>query len=320
MEAVYHHTFNYISNDFLEENSKTSSEHTLVCLPDCRIVDKISDSKFPIFKIMDQYNRSYVIKVFPWVNGEKSQNFNNEIRFQVLQHKNLLVGYSYVEDEDIPINGKVVRSSYVIMDYAPNGTLLNLIRNNKQKFDEVLTRTFFRQLVEGLEYLHQSNVAHLDIKTENLLLDENYNLLIADYDTSYVSGDQFIHTRGTKYKRAPELINGKCNNPFAADVFSSAMVLFTMMTGGKLAQQENEFVNGENLYNYMIKDNKKFWKIHADNLNVKEDFFSKDFRYLFNLMTAEDPNMRARIEDIKNSKWYNGPIYTEEEVKYFFSN
>ena len=73
-----------------------------------------------------------------------------------------------------------------------------------------LARTYFRQLIDGLEYLHSQGVRHLDLKLENLLIGDDYQLKIIDFDLSYMSGDTQILTRGSKFYRAPELRASQC--------------------------------------------------------------------------------------------------------------
>lgn len=201
------------------------------------------------------------------------------------------------------------------MEYACYGNFFHFIKNYNQHFDDKLIRTYFKQLIEGLETLHSYNCAHLDLKPENLLLGSDYLLKIADYDTSYKRGDDKIMAKGTKYKRAPELMIKKCTTPEAADIFSVGIILFLMKSGGKIPQAEEVTHNGINLFNLLQKQNDKFWDFHCNMQRRDPEFFDSDFRHLFNSMTKEDPNQRIKIADIKQSKWYNGPTYSEYELK-----
>lgn len=75
------------------------------------------------------------------------------------------------------------------MEYAPNKDFFDALMEIKVKFDDTLVRTYFHQLVSGVEYLHSHGIAHLDLKLENLMLGENFELKIIDFDLSYVRGD-----------------------------------------------------------------------------------------------------------------------------------
>ena len=67
------------------------------------------------------------------------------------------------------------------MNLAKYGDLYRLVEYN-DRFSEGLVRNLFLQLVEGMEYLHKKGVVHRDIKPENLLIDEEFRLIIADFN------------------------------------------------------------------------------------------------------------------------------------------
>lgn len=69
---------------------------------------------------------------------------------------------------------------YLIMQLAENGTLLDYVRE-KKFLEEGQSRTLFRQLISAIEYIHSKGVVHRDIKCENLLLDENWNIKLIDF-------------------------------------------------------------------------------------------------------------------------------------------
>lgn len=50
--------------------------------------------------------------------------------------------------------------------------------------EEPLARALFRQLLDGLSYIHSENIIHRDIKPENILFDQSFNLKICDFGLS----------------------------------------------------------------------------------------------------------------------------------------
>jgi serine/threonine protein kinase len=68
----------------------------------------------------------------------------------------------------------------LVYERAEGGDLMDFILIGG-KFDESLARHYFRQLMIGLEYCHSNGVTHRDLKPDNLLLDANYVLKIADF-------------------------------------------------------------------------------------------------------------------------------------------
>jgi len=141
--------------------------------------------------------------------------------------------------------------------------------------NEKLTRTFFHQLISGLEYLHKNGCAHLDLKLENLLLGNDLELKIADFDSSYQKEDFIIISRGTRNNRPKEIRKGSCKLPQAADIYSAGLVLFQFMFGN-LPYLEDSLIEGEDLQEQMETNISKFWNFHS-RMHPKMEI-SKDFK------------------------------------------
>mmetsp|Transcript_35143 Transcript_35143/g.31637 ORF Transcript_35143/g.31637 Transcript_35143/m.31637 type:complete len:195 (-) Transcript_35143:287-871(-) len=182
-----------------------------------------------------------------------------------------------------------------------------------------MIRSLFYQIVDGLEYLHENDIAHLDIKPENLVFDKDYRLRIIDFDLAAHIEDNDFQLRGTKNYRALEMTNGTCEDPRKADIFSLAVVLFVMKSKGVMpyyeATEEDDNALAGDLLEVFFKDTKKFWQKHCRIQATTMLSFPSEFRKLFEIMFTRDEANRATIRDIKESAWYNGPIYTAEEYK-----
>ena len=87
---------------------------------------------------------------------------------KILKHPGLIVFLQSIET-----NNRV----YLIMENAPKGDLLDVVRA-KRVIQEPQAGIWFGQMIEGLEYCHSKGVVHRDLKCENVLLDEQYNLKI----------------------------------------------------------------------------------------------------------------------------------------------
>jgi serine/threonine protein kinase len=225
-----------------------------------------------------------------------------------LDHPNIvkLLGSSG-KSNAIREDGPELPVNYIAMEYAENGEIFEFI-SESGRFSEPEARFYFHQLIEGLEYMHDKGYYHRDIKPENLLMDEDYNLKIADF--GFTTTYQVCNTKkGTYGYMWPEILAGVPYKADLADLFASAIVLFILLS------QHPPFVKAEPTdpyYKRICKDNgahiDKFWKVYED------EEFSNDFIDLFSRMWAYDPEDRMSLEEVKNHIWYNGPVASEGEI------
>jgi len=158
-------------------------------------------------------------------------------------------------------------------------------------------------------------VAHLDLKLDNLVCGENFQLKIIDFDQAQSTKDSNILTKGSLNSRAPEVITQKCKNLVAADMYSLGIVLFAFQAG-EYPFYETQGENGyEIAFSAMFnKRNEQFWKMRTAGFRNK-NLFSEDLKELINGLLRKDPTARWNIEQIKASKWYNGPVYQEKYLQ-----
>jgi len=69
------------------------------------------------------------------------------------------------------------------MELCAGGDLLNFVRKRK-KLDEEVAKVIFKQIIEGLGYIHAKHILHRDIKLDNILLDGKGKVKIADFGVS----------------------------------------------------------------------------------------------------------------------------------------
>lgn len=123
---------------------------------------------------------------------------------------------------------------YLIMEYIRNGTLADILAKVKH-FDESKAHLVYRQLIDALEYCHNQGVVHLDIKSNNLLLDEQFKLKICDFGFARAN----MYDR-RKFSASPcvadgyscmEILRSKSYQPHYTDIWASGVVLFEMLYG-----------------------------------------------------------------------------------------
>lgn len=141
---------------------------------------------------------------------------------------------------------------YHVMEYCEGGDLNDLIAKGHMNQDE--KNCMFKQLVRGVDYLHSRGLAHRDLKSENLLIDSEGCLKIADFGTSEVFCGQHPGVRrcrrpsiidqdqeirlcepgqiGSMPYMAPEILERKEYDPRAVDVWSCAIVYLSLCFSG----------------------------------------------------------------------------------------
>lgn len=121
------------------------------------------------------------------------------------------------------------RACCVVVEYLPGGTLKGyLIRNSRKKLAYKTVIQLALDLSRGLSYLHSQKIVHRDVKSENMLLDSQRNLKIADFGVARVEAQNpkdMTGETGTLGYMAPEVLNGKPYNR-KCDVYSFSICLW----------------------------------------------------------------------------------------------
>lgn len=99
---------------------------------------------------------------------------------------------------------------YLVTEYAPNGEIFDLI-SKQRRLSEENAREKFWQIISAVDYLHNFNIVHRDLKAENLLLDSNFQIKLADFGFSnFFAHNETLNTFcGSPPYAAPEVFEGK---------------------------------------------------------------------------------------------------------------
>ncbi|VDM18046.1 unnamed protein product [Hydatigera taeniaeformis] len=183
------------------------------------------------------------------------------------------------------------RHVYLVMEFAANGELFEyLVSNGRMR--EKDARIKFRQIVSAVQYCHQKNIVHRDLKAENLLLDADYNIKLADFGFSNTfRADKKLDTFcGSPPYAAPELFLGKKYIGPEVDVWSLGVILYTIVAG------------------YLPFDAQNLRDLRERVLRGKYRipfFMSTDCEMLLKRMLVLNPEKRYSLLSVMEDKWTN---------------
>ena len=120
---------------------------------------------------------------------------------------------------------------FFVMNFVRGGELFMHLRHAKH-FDEEKTRFYAAIIGTALDYLHKNGIVYRDIKPENILMDENGYLKLADFGMAKILQDdeKALSFCGTPEYLAPEIITGEGHNS-AADWWSYGILVYEMLCG-----------------------------------------------------------------------------------------
>ncbi|XP_029973610.1 MAP/microtubule affinity-regulating kinase 3a isoform X11 [Salarias fasciatus] len=158
------------------------------------------------------------------LNPNSLQKLLREVRImKILNHPNIVKLFEVIETD---------RTLYLVMEYASGGEVFDyLVAHGRMKEKEA--RAKFRQIVSAVQYCHQKHIVHRDLKAENLLLDADMNIKIADFGFSneFTLGNKLDTFCGSPPYAAPELFQGKKYDGPEVDVWSLGVILYTLVSG-----------------------------------------------------------------------------------------
>jgi serine/threonine protein kinase len=119
----------------------------------------------------------------------------------------------------------------IVTQYMSGGSLFHRLHSRGRQLNPTQSTIIALGIAEGMEYLHSKRLIHRDLKSLNVLLDENHHPKIADFGLSRTWGDSVMTQNvGTKRWMAPEVVRGE-NYDEKADVYSFGIVLWELLTG-----------------------------------------------------------------------------------------
>ena len=199
-----------------------------------------------------------------------------------IRHKNIIQIYEVMESN---------QNVYIAMENCEGKELFEYIIKNK-RLKELEACRLFRQLINGVDYIHSQGIIHRDLKPENILLDENMDIKISDFGLStFFSKGEYLSTPcGTPNYAPPEMLIGQKYDGELSDIWSCGIILYTMLTGSLPCAESKETI----ILNKIVS-----------NQYIIPNYLSKGAIDLLSCMLEPDYLKRIKIKDIMKHPWFN---------------
>ncbi|XP_039248956.1 MAP/microtubule affinity-regulating kinase 3-like isoform X3 [Styela clava] len=252
-----------------------------------RVLKTIGKGNFAKVKLARHVltGREVAIKIIDkkQLNPSSLQKLFREVRIMKhLDHPNIVKLYEVIENS---------KQLLLVIEYANGGEVFDyLVAHGRMKEKEA--RAKFRQIVSSVQYLHSKHIVHRDLKAENLLLDSDMNIKIADFGFSneFTPGLKLDTFCGSPPYAAPELFQGKKYDGPEVDVWSLGVILYTLVSGSLP-------FDGQNLKELRERVLRGKYRIPF--------YMSTDCENLLKRFLVLNPLKRGTLTSIMQDKWMN---------------
>ncbi|CAO3650679.1 unnamed protein product [Cunninghamella echinulata] len=246
----------------------------------------------------------YAVKIFKTKHNKKNNRHHHHFHHEKKTMKKITSEYCIASSLNHPNIVKTfdfLKNNYghycMVMEYCSGGDLYHVIERDQLTLCKM--KSYFKQLLLGLDYLHSLGVAHRDIKPENLMLSKDGKTLkITDFGVAEVFCEKWQrHCRlssgfvGSLAFIAPEifLYHQEGYQAMQVDVWSAAMVFCCMWLKGTLFQYAEK---SDTYYRLFLKS------YSTRTFKTLSSINDSDFRSLIYLMLNPNPHNRIQISTI----------------------
>ena len=307
-----------------EKSSNSNKEH----IPTLdEIKEKIGNIKmfesFELKNYIDSGSESNVFKI-------QHKKTKKEYALKIIKHKKkkstnmkeLQIAFKLKHPKIIDLNGYYLpkkdddNSQYIIMENAKYGNLRNFllyVLKIKICLSESMICFLTRQILEGLDYCHRCKIAHMDIKPQNIVIDDYLNAKLIDFSISINYKDKNpnekikLPFKGTPFYMSPEIYNSdtiECKDINKVDLYALGVVLFNLAFGSYPYNLKNGDEDNEETIKLKLKSDLKI-----ENGNK----FSPYFIDFLSKLLEKDINKRMNLNEAVRHPWIKGADFLFEE-------
>jgi len=201
--------------------------------------------------------------------GREVQHFlTQSAMLNALDHPHIIRIYDFgLTDNDIP---------YLAMSYAPHGTMRqNYPHGTRLPLARVVS--YIKQAADALQYVHEHQLVHRDVKPQNVLLHANNEVILNDFGTATISSSlipNMVDFEGTVLYAAPEQLEGRPQR--SSDQYALAVMAYELISGEWPFIGTFEEVTHKHLFDQPPTLHSKGIEVHVAVENVLQRALSKE--------------------------------------------
>ena len=277
-----------------------------------------SGSESKVYKVMHKKTKKIFAMKLIFLENHEKRNIIELYLSNRFKHKNIVMFYGFYQIKKNELD-------CIIMEYAKFGNIRDFQKNllKRNELSEQLLCYLASHILWGLYYCHKNNVAHFDIKPQNIIINEFLEIKLIDFsismDYSKIKTKKVtVPFKGTNFYMAPEVIKHKkiyVKDINKIDLYSLGVILYHLAFGNYTYGLNNEDAKDYDKIYYKIKNNKLVFK-------NEDNYFSNYFIDFLGQLLKNDINKRINIYQALNHYWIKGAniLYEEKEKTYNLEN